>query len=86
MNRKPIVFHKDEILIEGRENSYLVVPNRKGVVLYIRFGQKGEWSIDDKFKTVADALPYINSCLAYESDGLAWRFRTEGANKELEME
>ena len=69
-----------EFLIEGRENKYKLKPQEQKFVVYIKYKDKKQWALDDKFESIDTAICYINSCLAYESDGLAWKFQSNNVN------
>ena len=82
---KNFVFNSKEIRINGRENNYLVVPEKKGYVVYVKYERPRKWFFDERFNTFANALSYVNACLAYESDGVAWQFKIANVDRVAEQ-
>ena len=58
-----------EIIVQGRENAYKIRQEFPKTRVFISYNKKDNWTLDDTFDSFDGAIFYLNSCLAYESDG-----------------
>lgn len=59
--------NKNKIVIEGRDNMYLIKKSSKNVSVSIKYDGRKSWILDGEFDTFNGAMAYVHKCLAFES-------------------